>query len=128
MYTKQIVEEFKNPKNRGEIKNADGIGEVGNPTCGDMMTLYIKVGKDGKKLKDVKFQTYGCGAAIATSSMLTKMAKGKTISQALKINKDQVLRKLGGKSKIPLQKYHCSVLAVDALKAAVKDYKSKINK
>ncbi len=124
MYTKQIINEFKDPKNRGVIKNPDGVGEIGNPTCGDMMTLYIKVDSK-KKLSDVKFQTYGCGAAIATSSMLTKMAKGKTISTASKITKDDILKKLGGKDKIPLQKFHCSVLAVDALKEAIKDYEKK---
>jgi nitrogen fixation protein NifU and related proteins len=121
-YTKKVLELFKNPHNYGRIKNADGIGKVGNPTCGDVMLLYIKIIKNkiGEEIiKDVKFETFGCVAAISTSSIITDMVKGKTIKEALAIKKDDVVKLLGGLPKIKL---HCSVLAVDALQAAIKDY------
>ena len=120
MYSEKVMEHFKNPRNMGEILNADGIGTVGNPVCGDMMKIYIKV-KDGY-LVDVKFKTFGCGAAIATSSMITDLAKGKTLDEALKITKKDVADNLNG---LPTIKMHCSNLAVDGLHAAIKDYLSK---
>ena len=120
VYTDKVMEHFRDPKNVGEIEDADGVGEVGNPTCGDMMTIYIKT--DGETITDIKFQTLGCGAAIATSSMLTEMAKGKKIEDALAISKDDIARELGG---LPAQKMHCSLLAADGLKAAVENYRSK---
>lgn len=120
IYSNKVLEHFKNPKNVGELKDADGIGEVGNPICGDTMTLYIKV-KD-KRIKDIKFQTFGCAAAIASSSMLTELAKGKTIADAKKITRDAVADELGG---LPSIKMHCSNLATDALKKAIEDYERK---
>jgi nitrogen fixation NifU-like protein len=107
----------------GEIADADGVGSVGNPTCGDMMTMYIKVKDD--RIKDVKFKTYGCGAAIATSSMTTELAKGKTIDEAMQITRASVADSLGG---LPKVKMHCSNLAADALHAAIEDYKEKQKK
>lgn len=118
LYTKKVLETFKNPHNYGKIKNADGIGKVGNIVCGDVMWLYIKV-DEKEKIKDIKFETFGCVAAISTSSIITDLAKGKTIKEALKITKDNVIKSLGGLPKI---KYHCSVLAVDALVEAIYDY------
>jgi nitrogen fixation NifU-like protein len=118
LYTDKVMETFKNPHNYGKIKNADGIGKVGNIVCGDVMWLYIKVGK-GEVIKDIKFETFGCVAAISTSSIITDLVKGKTIKEALKITKDNVIESLGGLPKI---KYHCSVLAVDALVEAIFDY------
>jgi nitrogen fixation NifU-like protein len=120
VYTEKVLEHFKNPQNMGEIPDADGVGTVGNPVCGDLMTIYIKV-KD-KKLADVKFKTFGCGAAIATSSMTTELAKGKTLEEAMKISRADVAGSLGG---LPPVKMHCSNLAADALHAAIKDYYSK---
>jgi nitrogen fixation NifU-like protein len=120
MYTEKVMDHFTNPRNVGEIRNADGEGTVGNPTCGDMMTIYIKV-KDNV-LEDIKFKTFGCGAAIATSSMITELAMGKTIEEALKITKNHVAEALEG---LPKTKMHCSNLAADTLKAAIEDYKSK---
>ena len=114
------MENFKNPKNTGEIPDADGVGTVGNPVCGDMMTIYIKV-KDNR-IADIKFKTFGCGAAIATSSMTTEMAKGKTLEEALKISRGDVATSLGG---LPPVKMHCSNLAADALHAAIQDYYKK---
>lgn len=114
------MEHFSNPRNVGEIEDADGIGEVGNPVCGDMMTIYIKV--DDGRLSDVKFKTFGCGAAIATSSMITELAKGKTIEEALEISRDDVADSLDG---LPPVKMHCSNLAADGLHAAIEDYKNK---
>ena len=114
------MDHFTNPRNVGEIKDADGVGTVGNPVCGDLMTMYIKV-KDNK-LEDVKFKTFGCGAAIATSSMTTEMAKGKTIDEAMKITRADVADNLGG---LPPIKMHCSNLAADALHEAIKDYQKK---
>jgi nitrogen fixation NifU-like protein len=120
MYSEKVMEHFSNPRNVGEIEDADGIGEVGNPVCGDMMTIYIKV-NDGK-LSDVKFKTFGCGAAIATSSMITELAKGKTIEEALEISRDDVADSLDG---LPPVKMHCSNLAADGLHLAIEDYKKK---
>jgi nitrogen fixation protein NifU and related proteins len=118
LYTPKVMEVFKNPHNYGKIKNPDGIGKVGNLVCGDVMWLYIKV-DEKEKITDIKFETFGCVAAIATSSMITDLAKGKTITKALNIKKDDIIKKLGG---LPSIKYHCSVLAVDALIEAVYDY------
>ena len=120
MYTEKVMEHFKNPRNMGEIPDADGVGTVGNPVCGDMMTVYIKV-KDNL-IEDIKFKTFGCGAAIATSSMITELAKGKTIDEALRITRADVAESLGG---LPPIKMHCSNLAADALHAAIKDYQAK---
>jgi len=119
-YSKKVKQHFLNPENVGEIKNADGIGKVGNPVCGDVMYVYIKV-KDNK-IKDIKFKTMGCAAAIATSSMITKLAKGKTLEQAEKITKNDVAESLEG---LPPIKMHCSNLAADALRNAIKDFRSK---
>lgn len=120
MYNEKVIEHFKNPKNVGEIKDADGVGEVGNPVCGDMMTFYIKVEDD--KLIDIKYKTFGCVAAIAVSSMISEMAIGKTIDEVLEISNKMVAEALGG---LPPNKYHCSNLGADALKAAIEDYKKK---
>ena len=120
MYSEKVMQHFKNPQNMGEIPDADGVGSVGNPTCGDLMTMYIKVKDD--RIEDVKFKTYGCGAAIATSSMTTELAKGKTIDEAMKISRASVADSLGG---LPPVKMHCSNLAADALHAAIEDYKQK---
>ncbi len=120
MYSEKLMDHFTNPRNVGVIPDADGVGEEGNPTCGDVMKLTIKV-EDGK-IADVKFQTFGCGAAIAVSSMVTEMAKGKTIEEALKITKESVASELGG---LPPQKMHCSNLGAEALHAAIADYQKK---
>lgn len=117
MYTEKVMEHFKNPRNVGEIADADGVGTVGNPVCGDLMTIYIKV-KDNR-LTDIKFKTFGCGSAIATSSMITELAKGKTLEEAMKITRANVADSLGG---LPPVKMHCSNLAADALHAAIEDY------
>ena len=114
------MDHFLHPRNVGEIKDADGIGNVGNPVCGDIMKLYIKV-EDGK-ITDVKFKTFGCGAAISTSSMVTEMVKGKTIAEALSVTNRAVAEALGG---LPAVKMHCSVLAEEALKSAIEDYRKK---
>jgi len=123
MYSDKVMEHFRNPKNMGEIKDADGVGTVGNPVCGDIMTIYIKVKDD--KIADIKFKTFGCGAAIATSSMITELAKGKTLDEALKITRDDVADELDG---LPPIKMHCSNLAADALREAIKDYRKKTKK
>ncbi len=123
-YSDVVMEHFTNPRNVGEIEDADGVGEVGNPVCGDMMTFYIKVDDDGR-LSDVKFKTFGCGAAIAVSSMVSEMAKGKTIEEALKITRDDVAQELGG---LPANKMHCSNLGADALHKAIEDYLEKKGK
>jgi len=120
-YSEEVMDHFTNPRNVGEIEDADGVGEVGNPVCGDMMTFYIKVDGDDK-LQDVKFKTFGCGAAIAVSSMVSEMAKGKTVDEALEITRDDVAKKLGG---LPKHKLHCSNLGADALHMAIEDYRSK---
>ena len=121
LYTPKVMEAFKNPHNYGKIKNASGIGKVGNIVCGDVIWLYIKVDKN-EKIKDVKFETFGCVAAISTSSIITDLVKGKTIKQAMKVTKDNIVKSLGGLPKI---KYHCSILAVDALHEAIKNYNAK---
>lgn len=120
LYSEKVMDHFRNPRNVGEIKDADGIGEVGNAKCGDIMRVYIKV-KDGI-ISDVKFMTFGCGSAIATSSMATELIKGKPIEQALELTNQAVVEALGG---LPAYKLHCSVLAEEAVKAAVKDYFDK---
>jgi len=120
MYSEKVMDHFMNPRNVGEIKDADGIGEEGNPVCGDMMTFYIKV-KDNR-LEDVKFQTFGCGAAVAVSSMVSEMAKGKTLEEAVKITPSLVAQELEG---LPKNKYHCSNLGAQALKKAIRDYAQK---
>lgn len=120
MYSEKVMDHFTNPRNVGEIENPDGVGTVGNPTCGDMMTIYIKVKDD--KIDDIKFKTFGCGAAIATSSMITELALGKTVDEAYAISRDDVANALEG---LPKVKMHCSNLAADALQAAIDDYRSK---
>jgi nitrogen fixation NifU-like protein len=120
MYSDKVMEHFMNPRNVGEIKDADGEGTVGNPVCGDMMTFYIKV--NGDRLEDIKFKTFGCGAAIAVSSMISEMAKGKTIEEALKITNKNVAEELGG---LPSNKMHCSNLGADALHRAIENYLGK---
>ncbi len=119
-YSEKVMDHFKNPRNVGEMPDADGIGHIGNPVCGDIMELYIKV-KDNI-LTDVKFKTFGCGAAIATSSMITELVKGKSLDEALKISNRAVVQALDG---LPPAKLHCSVLAEDALKSAIDDYLKK---
>lgn len=123
LYTKKVMDHFHNPRNMGEIKDADGFGKVGNPKCGDVMAIYIKVKDD--RIIDIKFKTFGCTAAIATSSILTEIVKGKTIDEALKITRDDVANKLGG---LPAIKMHCSNLAADGLREAIKDYRKKNKK
>jgi nitrogen fixation NifU-like protein len=122
-YSEKVMDHFKNPRNVGEIKDADGIGEVGNPVCGDIMTFYIKV-KDNR-LVDIKFKTFGCGAAIAVSSMVSEMAMNKTIEEAMNITNELVAKELGG---LPPNKMHCSNLGADALHKAIEDYKKKQGK
>jgi len=120
MYSEKVIDHFRNPRNVGEIPDADGVGTVGNPVCGDLMTIYIKVKDD--RIVDLKFKTFGCGAAIATSSMTTELARGKTLDEALKITRSDVANNLGG---LPPIKMHCSNLAADALHAAIDDYLKK---
>lgn len=120
MYNEVVMDHFKNPRNVGEMDDADGVGEVGNPACGDIMTFYIKVRDD--ILEDVKFQTFGCGAAIAVSSMVSELAKGKSLDEAMKITNKSVLQALDG---LPKQKHHCSNLGADALHRAIEDYWAK---
>ncbi|TRO48210.1 Fe-S cluster assembly scaffold protein NifU [Candidatus Bathyarchaeota archaeon] len=123
MYSDKVMDHFRNPRNTGEIPDADGVGTVGNPTCGDLMTIYIKVKEN--RIEDIKFKTFGCGAAIATSSMTTELAKGKTLEEAMNITRASVAESLGG---LPKVKMHCSNLAADALHAAIEDYKEKKQK
>ena len=120
MYSEKVMDHFMNPRNVGEITDADGVGMEGNPTCGDAMQLFIKVEND--VIVDAKFRTFGCGAAIAVSSMITEMIKGKTLDEALSISKEAVAHELGG---LPPQKMHCSNLGSDALRKAIEDYRSK---
>jgi nitrogen fixation NifU-like protein len=117
MYSEKVMDHFTNPRNVGEIENADGIGEVGNPKCGDIMKMYLKIEDD--KIVDVKFKTFGCGAAVATSSMATELVKGKTIKEALELTNKAVAEALGG---LPAVKMHCSILAEEAIKSAIDDY------
>jgi len=119
-YSAKVLEHFRNPRNMGQIEDPDGVGEVGNPICGDVMKLYIKI--DDDKIADIKFETFGCAAAIATSSMVTEMVMGKPIDEALNISARTVAKALDG---LPPIKMHCSNLAADALKAAIEDYRSK---
>jgi len=123
IYSEKVMDHFQNPRNVGIIKDADGVGEVGNPICGDVMAFYIKV-KDNR-LQDIKFQTFGCGAAIAVSSMVSELAKGKTLEEAMKITNRSVAEELGG---LPKNKLHCSNLGADALHKAIEDYKEKQKK
>lgn len=120
MYSEKVMEHFRNPRNVGEVENPDGIGEVGNPTCGDLMRITIKV--KGDKIDDIKFKTLGCGAAIATSSMITELAIGKSLTEAENISRQDIADALDG---LPPQKMHCSVLAADGLREAINDYRSK---
>jgi len=123
IYSKKVLNHFKNPHNQGVIKNADAVGKVGNPSCGDVMKIYLKI--KGNKIEDIKFETLGCAAAIAVSSALTDMVKGKTIEKALKVTKDMIVKDLGG---LPPVKIHCSMLGVEALHEAIKSYELKIKK
>ncbi len=120
MYSAKVLDHFKNPRNMGEISDADGVGTVGNPVCGDLMTIYIKVKEN--RITDIKFKTFGCGAAIATSSMTTELAKGKTLEEAMKLSRKDVADNLDG---LPPIKMHCSNLAADGLHAAIEDYLKK---
>jgi nitrogen fixation NifU-like protein len=120
MYNKVVMDHFRNPRNVGVIEDADGIGEVGNPLCGDIMTIYLRV--DNEKIEDIKFQTFGCGSAIAVSSMLTEIAKGKTIEEAKKITNKDVADALEG---LPKNKLHCSNLGADALQMAIRNYEDR---
>jgi nitrogen fixation NifU-like protein len=120
MYSEKVLDHFRNPRNVGEIEDPDGVGTVGNPVCGDVMSIYIKVNDD--KISDIKFKTFGCGAAIATTSMTTELAKGKTLDEALEITREEVADRLGG---LPPVKMHCSNLAADALHEAIADYRKK---
>lgn len=120
MYSDKVMEHFTNPRNVGEIEDADGVGTVGNPVCGDIMAMYIRVEDD--RIKDIKFKTFGCGAAIATSSMVTELVKGKTIEEASQVTNMTVAESLGG---LPTKKMHCSNLAADALHKALADYRRR---
>ena len=134
-YSREVYDHFQNPRNMGEIKNADGVGEVGNLKCGDVMRVFIRVGtrkiknqkekiKDIEKyIKDIKFQTLGCAAAVASSSIMTELVKGKSLADAEKVSRDDINEALG---KLPAQKYHCSILSAEAIKKAIVDYKVKI--
>ena len=117
LYTETVMDHFMNPRNVGEIPDADGVGEVGNAKCGDIMKMYLKIKDD--KIEDVKFETFGCGSAIASSSMATEMIKGKTLEEATAVTNKQVVEALGG---LPAHKLHCSVLAEESIKSAIKDY------
>ena len=119
MYTEKVLEHFRNPRNMGEIEDPDGLGEVGSPVCGDVMRITIKVDDDTETITDIKFQTYGCGAAIASSSGITELIKGKTLRAALEVSNRTVVEELGG---LPPVKLHCSVLAEGGIAAAVRDY------
>lgn len=128
MYSQKVMEHFQNPRNMGEMENPDGVGKVGNPVCGDVMVIYIKVEKDKsgtERISDIKFKTFGCAAAIATSSMITELAKGKILEEALKLTRGDVASNLDG---LPPIKMHCSNLAADGLHAAITDYQSKKKK
>ncbi|MFA5369072.1 MAG: iron-sulfur cluster assembly scaffold protein [Candidatus Paceibacterota bacterium] len=120
MYSDKVLEHFKKPHNQGVIADANAIGEVGNPVCGDVMKIYLKI--EGEVIKDIKFETLGCAAAIAVSSVLTDLARNKTLEQALQITKDKIVEDLGG---LPAPKIHCSMLGVEALHDAIKNYKDK---
>ena len=119
-YSDKVMDHFMNPRNMGEIENPDGVGDVGNPSCGDMMRLFLKIEDD--VITDVKFKTFGCGAAIASSSMLTEILKGKTIEEAKKVTNEAIAEELGG---LPKAKMHCSVMAEEAIQKALTDYEAK---
>ncbi|MEN6339739.1 MAG: Fe-S cluster assembly scaffold protein NifU [Clostridiaceae bacterium] len=121
MYTERVMDHFKNPRNVGEIENASGVGTVGNAKCGDIMQIFLDI-DENEIIRDVKFKTFGCGAAVATSSMATEMIKGKSVNEALQITNNAVVEALEG---LPPQKIHCSVLAEEAVKAAIEDYQKK---
>ena len=121
LYSEKVMDHFRNPRNVGVIEDADGVGEVGNPVCGDIMKIYLKI-NDEKVINDVKFETFGCGSAIASSSMATELIKGKPLSEALQLTNKAVTEALDG---LPAHKLHCSVLAEEAIKSAVKDYYDK---
>ena len=123
LYSEKVMDHFRNPRNVGVIEDADGVGEVGNPVCGDIMKIYLKI-NDEQVINDVKFETFGCGSAIASSSMATELIKGKPLSEALQLTNEAVTEALDG---LPAHKLHCSVLAEEAIKSAVKDYYDKIN-
>lgn len=123
MYSEKVMEHFSNPRNVGELANANGVGTVGSAACGDIMKMYIRVEND--VIQDVRFKTFGCGAAIATSSMATEMVRGKTLNEALEVSNKAVMEALGG---LPPQKVHCSVLAEEAIRAAIEDYRSNNGK
>ena len=123
LYSEKVMDHFEHPRNVGEIENADGVGEVGNPVCGDIMRMYLKI--DNDVITDCKFKTFGCGSAIATSSMATEMINGKTVKEALELSNKAVVEALDG---LPTHKIHCSVLAEEAIKAALVDYYKKNNK
>ncbi|MBS3772977.1 MAG: Fe-S cluster assembly scaffold protein NifU [Candidatus Thermoplasmatota archaeon] len=123
MYTEKVMEHFRNPRNMGELEHPDGIGTVGNPVCGDVMTIHIKV--EGDRLADIKFKTFGCAAAIATSSMITELAKGMTLDEAMQVNNEDVADALEG---LPQVKMHCSNLAAEGLHKAIQDYREKQGK
>ena len=120
MYSEKLIDHFQNPRNVGEIEDADGVGEIGNPVCGDVTTIYIKVRND--RIHDIRYKTFGCAAAIATGSMLTELAKGKSLDEAMKITKEDVASALDG---LPEAKMHCSNLAAGGLHAAIEDYLAK---
>ena len=120
MYTEKVMEHFQNPRNVGEIESPDGVGEVGNPICGDIMKIYLRIKND--RIEDIKFKTFGCGAAIATSSMVTEMVKGKTLDEAMAVTREAVAEALGG---LPPNKMHCSNLAADAVHKAIEDYRRR---
>ncbi|OGJ20263.1 iron-sulfur cluster assembly scaffold protein [Candidatus Pacearchaeota archaeon RBG_13_36_9] len=125
MYSQKVMEHFKNPKNMGEIEDADGIGEVGNPQCGDVLRVYLEVEKNERGeeyIKNIKFQTFGCIAAVAVSSMLTEIVKGMTLEEAKKLSNNEIIKNLGG---LPPIKHHCSLLGAQALKKAIEDYEKK---
>jgi len=120
IYSKKVMDHFMHPRNVGMIENPDGYGKVGNPVCGDLMEIFLRIKDD--RIEDIKFKTFGCGSAIATSSMVTELAKGKNVDEAIRITRDDVATELDG---LPPHKMHCSNLAADALKAAIEDYKKK---
>lgn len=120
LYSEKVMDHFKNPRNVGVLDNPDGVGEVGNPVCGDIMKIYLQI--DNDKIEDVKFETFGCGSAIASSSIATEMIKGKTLEEALEVTNKAVVDELDG---LPPHKIHCSVLAEEAIKSAIKDYYDK---
>lgn len=118
-YSKKVIQHFKNPRNQGRIEGADAVGQVGNPACGDVMKIYLKIKKPEQKISDIKFETLGCAAAIAVSSALTERARGMTLAKAMLISKDDIVKDLGG---LPAVKTHCSMLGIEALRQAIEKY------